>query len=122
ISVKDDKVANNYYSLLEKNWTHFNTIGRVYTYSILKHGKSNAIAKEVFKGIEESVTISPKLGAYWSSSTYEPDWFNDRILTVSQVLQVMLRDYPKHNLIPQLQRFLISNKQTVAWRSSMQTM
>lgn len=113
ISMKDKLI-----SLIEDNWYEYALDQQIYLAWILE-AENNAVYTELLQSIKERSVYNDKLGRYWVS--YGNSWSCQNIEQQSRLIELFDHADIDAEMIDEMKFWLINNKRTNSWESTIAT-
>ncbi len=103
------------------NYNKLSNAQRALVAIIAYNNANSAIANQIINGLEQTSMSNDELGAYWKADANYYNWDGNIISTHCQIMEAFTTVVPNHKLIPQMQLYLLKQKQTNFWSNTKTT-
>lgn len=120
-SVMDEEWYEFYLSQLKKHWTSMGLYQQSLASIILYFNVEPMISEEIIASLKERAMYSDKLGMYWREMHSSPYWYNAPIPTMASLIEAFTLIEDDGSSVRQMKKWLLTQKQTNRWSSSIGT-
>lgn len=119
---KADKTVNNYFiGKLENKSTDYTIFGKSRIAIVMQGAKKTTQAKELIQSVKEHSVYTEEMGRYFDTRKAYYSWRNYKIPTEVAAMEAIFRVEPDAGMLNEMKQWLLKQKQTQAWESSVAT-
>lgn len=111
----------SYLSHVKENWLTFNLYQQTLAAFTLSRFGEKTLSKTIRTSITDRAIKTKDLGAYWSNINWGCFWYQLPVETHTTIIEMLEETEPSNTLLPELKLWLLRQKQTNNWGTSMST-
>ncbi len=121
----DNAIQDEWYEFymqqIKDHWTSFGLYQQSLASIILYFNVEPVLAEEIIASLKERAMYSDKLGMYWRSLHSSPYWYSAPISTMASLIEAFTLIADDEASVRQMKKWLLTQKQTNKWSSSIGT-